>query len=118
MWSGHDSNIASILNTLGAFDPHCPAFASTLYFELRNNSGQAVINIYHKDDDLDVFEPITISGCKFDCPLNDFTTVLSDYLVDIDTWESECSVKQKTQDDEVAEAKARLEEILRNKLGY
>lgn len=118
MWSGHDSNIASILNTLGAFDPHCPAFASTLYFELRNNSGTAFINIYHKDDDLDVFEPITISGCEFDCSLDKFAKVLSDYLVDLDTWEDECSTKPTNYDDEVAAAKERLEEILKNKLGY
>lgn len=92
MWSAHDYNIAAILNTFGAFSPpHYPAFASTLYFELRNNSGSYFINVWHKDDDLDIFEPITVSGCKFDCPLEDFATNLADYLIDLDTWATECA---------------------------
>lgn len=121
MWSAHDSNIASILNTLGAFDFHYPAFASTLYFELRNNSGTPFINIYHKDDDLDIFEPITVSGCSFNCPLSDFATALSDYLIDTDTWESECAATSTsyteadvdTSDAQVAQALESIEFMLK-----
>lgn len=90
MWSGHDSNIAAALITLGAFEPHDPAFASTLYFELRNGTESLYLNIFYKDDDLGVFEPITVKGCTFDCPLNQFGTILSEYLIDTDTWETEC----------------------------
>lgn len=120
MWSAHDTNIAAILNTLGAFDPHYPAFASTLYFELRNQTGTPIINIYHKDDDLDIFEPITVSGCRFNCPLSDFAVTLSDFLIDSDTWSSECAATSTaftdaevdTSDDEVAKALERIQIII------
>lgn len=124
MWSAHDLNIASILNTLGAFDkPHQPAFTSTLYFELRNNSGSRFINIYYRDDWQDFFEPITISGCSFNCNLNDFKTVLSDYLIDLDTWDTECAAtstsftdsEEATSDEEIAELKKYIEWVVKNK---
>lgn len=123
MWSAHDSNIGPILNTLGSFDPHYPAFASTLYFELRNSSGTPMVNIYHKDDGLDIFEPITIEGCHFNCPLSDFPTVLSDYLLDVDTWKTECAAtatsftdaEVDTSDEEVAQASDRINAILKYK---
>lgn len=123
MWSAHDMNIASILNTLGAFEPHYPAFASTLYFELRNFSGSPLINIYHRDDDLDIFEPITVKGCSFDCALDDFATALSDYLLDEDTWKTECAAtstsftdaETATSDAEVAEIIQLIEDFLSNK---
>lgn len=89
LYSAHDTNIAAILNTLGAFHPHYPAFASSLYFELRNKSGNAVINVYHRNDG--VFEAVTVRGCEFDCKLDDFDTNLSTWLVDTDAWETECS---------------------------
>lgn len=123
MWSAHDSNIGPILNTLGGFSAHYPAFASTIYFELRNNSGTPFVNIYHKDDELDIFEPITVKGCNFNCPLSDFATVLSDYLLDVDRWKTECAATSTsftdaevdTSDEEVAQALERINEILRCK---
>lgn len=90
MYSAHDSNIASILNTLGAFDdPIWPAFASSIYIELRNISGEAVVNVWHKNDD--VFEAITVDGCVFNCTLTKFKKALKSYLLDTDTWDTECA---------------------------
>lgn len=90
---------------------------------MRNNSGTPFINVYHKDDDLDIFEPIAISGCHFDCPLSDFATVLSDYLLDVDTFKSECAATSTTftnaevdtSEEEVAEALKRIDLILKCK---
>lgn len=124
MWSAHDTNISPILNTIGGFEPHYPAFASTIYFELRNNSGTPVVNVYHKDDDLDIFEPINIRDCPFNCPLSDLPTVLSDYLIDLDTFKTECAATSTaftdaevdTSDEEVAKALERIDAILKCKL--
>lgn len=123
MWSAHDLNIAATLNTLGYERVHRPAFASTIFFELRNKSGIPTINIWHKDDDLDVFEPITVSGCAFDCSLSDFRTSLSDYLVDSDTWSTECASNSTTftkQDEalsheEIAEVIQHIEQLIKCK---
>lgn len=89
MYSAHDTNIASTLNTLGAFNEIWPAFASSIYIELRNISNSAVINVWHKNED--VFEAITVSGCSFNCTLSSFKSLLKNYLLDTTTWESECA---------------------------
>lgn len=89
MYSAHDINIASILNTFGAFDNVWPGFASSIYVELRNISKTATVNIWHKDGDL--FEPVTVEGCSFNCTLTQFKNSVKDYLLDTDTWETECS---------------------------
>lgn len=121
MWSAHDVNIASVLNTLGAFDVHRPAFASTIYFELRNKSGSPFINIWHRDDGLDIFEPITVKGCSFDCALADFKTALADFLLDSDTWVTECAATSTSftqsetvlSDTEITEVIGHIEENIK-----
>lgn len=122
MWSGHDTNINAILSTLGYSYPHYPYFASTLYFELRNKSNSPIINIYHMDNDLGIFEEVTVEGCNFDCSLSDFAISLSNYLLDVDTWESECAatstsftdIETATSDEEVALVIQHIKDYLSN----
>lgn len=89
MYSAHDTCVASILNTMGAFDEIWPAFASSVYIELRNISNTATVNIWHKNEDL--FEALTVKGCSFNCTLSSFKSSLKDYLLDTETWEKECA---------------------------
>lgn len=97
MYSAHDTNVASTLNTMGAFDEIWPAFASSLYIELRNISNTATINVWHKNDDL--FEAITVSGCTFNCTLAKFKSSLNSYLLDTATWETECAATKTSMID-------------------
>lgn len=89
MYSAHDTNIASTLNTLGAFEQIWPAFASSIFIELRNISNSAVVNVWHKNEDN--FAAITVDGCSFNCTLSKFKSSLKDYLLDTTTWERECA---------------------------
>lgn len=97
MYSAHDTNIASILNTMGAFEAIWPAFASSIYIELRNISNTAIVNVWHKNDDL--FEAITVSGCTFNCTLTKFKSSLKSYLLDTTTWETECAATKTSKID-------------------
>lgn len=101
MYSAHDSNVGAILNTFGALNDIWPAFASSIWLELRNISNTAVVNVWHKNDDL--FEAITISGCTFNCTLTKFKSALSDYLLDVATWKTECAAT-KTSTWDILEA--------------
>nr|XP_023025530.1 lysosomal acid phosphatase-like [Leptinotarsa decemlineata] len=68
VYSAHDITIVEILSALGAFQPHFPYFASTIYFELRKTSEESYVNIYYKQKD--TIQEITPSGCsKFNCPI-------------------------------------------------
>ncbi|KAJ8982319.1 hypothetical protein NQ317_006664 [Molorchus minor] len=90
-YSAHDSNVASILNTLGAYDNIPPNFASTIYFELRERNGTNFINIYYKN--YGDPERITVSGCNFDCELEDFRTLVSNYTITSDEWTELCDTE-------------------------
>ncbi|CAH1183876.1 unnamed protein product [Phaedon cochleariae] len=90
MYSAHDTNIAQILSALGAFEPHVPYFASTIYFELRRLLGVYFINVYYKNGD--TIEKIIVKGCLiFDCPLYKFKSLMEDIRLDTETREKECS---------------------------
>lgn len=92
MFSGHDSNIGAILNALEAYDPpFAPAFASTIYVELRNKSGTPSVDVWHKDDDLGYFKHIAVPGCKFSCSLEDFKNAVRNCITDYDSYLKECN---------------------------
>lgn len=97
MYSAHDTNIASILKTIGAFNDIWPQFASTIYFELRNISNKATVNVWHKNED--ILEPVVVEGCSFNCTLTKFKSVLEKFILDNDTWETECASTQTSNID-------------------
>lgn len=82
------------MNTLGAYDNVWPAFASTIYFELRNKSGDATLNIWYRRNNN--FTPITIQGCSADCLLSDAQSILSPWLIDSDTYATECEANSSS----------------------
>lgn len=88
LYSGHDTNIASILNTIEAFDPHVPNFADSIFFELRNKSGEPVVNVWHKTESS--LEQLAIACCDLDCPLDTVRDLLKKRLIDKRTWKYEC----------------------------
>ncbi|CAG9834466.1 unnamed protein product [Diabrotica balteata] len=89
-YSGHDSNIASLLNSFGSFrPPYPPNFASTVYIELHFESWQHVVKVFSKDGDN--VKQISVNGCTLSCPLSKFKEVLSEILIDKETFDEECS---------------------------
>ncbi|XP_056632325.1 prostatic acid phosphatase-like [Diorhabda sublineata] len=89
LYSGHDTNVAALLNTLGAFDPpYPPAFASSIYFELDREGAEYYVKVFSKDGD--DFKQITIQGCHLNCSFSDFKSKLDDVIVDVATRDKEC----------------------------
>lgn len=91
-FSGHDSNLASVLGTLGAFSPPLPGFASAIYFELRGTNSQNYINIYYSNSAGVEPAPVTLAGCDFDCSLQDFKNILGNRTITPDEWQALCNV--------------------------
>jgi len=116
VYSGHDSNIAQTLNTLGAFiPPYPPAFASSIYIELRQDStDDYYINVWSKN--LDVINQVSIRGCALDCPIDEVKELLSDVLIDADKRSEECSnisgnLKNTVGEEKYQEAMKIIEEL-------
>lgn len=88
MYSAHDTSVASILGAMGAFEPHCPYYASTVIFELRQKSdGPYVYTYYKSQDDL---TPVTLKGCTTVCSLSDFKSNLTNIAITPEEWVQEC----------------------------
>lgn len=92
VFSGHDITIANVLNALGAFEYHCPPYASTILMELRQNQSDysTYLNVFYKNSSQ--LLNITVRGCKFDCSLVDFIRVLEPVTISRAEWEIECQV--------------------------
>lgn len=90
-FSAHDTNVAAILNSLGAYNAsEIPGFASTIYFELRSSSDQNYINIYYSNFSGVTPVPVTVAGCDFNCDLEDFKNILANITITADEWYDLC----------------------------
>ena len=115
MYSGHDTSIATILNSLKVFNGLAPPYASAILLELfKREEGKHFVRIAYKNDTevdlvLNIIKvvklisiaiiviyhqampyPLTLPGCDTLCPLEKFKQ-LTENLVPKD-WSEECSI--------------------------
>jgi len=98
-YSGHDINIANILNTFGLFDPpHPPEYSSALIFELyqRPNTQEYIVKLLYKysttgEDLRDLKIPNCSEENSTDCSMEGFSKMLQPYF--IEDLDSECEIK-------------------------
>uniref|UniRef100_A0A6P7H0A7 acid phosphatase n=1 Tax=Diabrotica virgifera virgifera TaxID=50390 RepID=A0A6P7H0A7_DIAVI len=89
-YSAHDENIASILNCFGAFDtPYVPTFASSIWMELKEMSGNFYVNVFSRDSS-DMMQ-IKVKNCNVNCPFDQFKLLLKDIVVDYKKWNEICT---------------------------
>ncbi|CAG9864602.1 unnamed protein product [Phyllotreta striolata] len=89
IYSGHDSNVFAILNTVGN-KPSAPVpFAVSLWFELRRVNFVNVVNLWLKSGEQ--FTKLSIRGCALDCPLAEVKKLLSDVTIDEATYDRICN---------------------------
>lgn len=89
VYSGHDTTISNILQSLKLFDRHCPPYTSTILFEIRSKGAENYyVNVLYKNSS----EPqkLTIEGCDYDCPLEEFVKLLEPIKIKVPDWEKEC----------------------------
>lgn len=90
MYSAHDMTIANVLQSVGAFQYHNPPYASLILFELRKADSLYYINLLYKNSS--EVQNLTVKGCIFDCPFDEFRRVLQPVTIDVKRWEKECNV--------------------------
>ncbi|KAI4503448.1 hypothetical protein M0802_001670 [Mischocyttarus mexicanus] len=70
LYSGHDTNIADILNILNVYEPHFPQFSSAVILELlQTNQTYYVKVLYYKGIPPKLLE-LQIPDCQMLCPLD------------------------------------------------
>lgn len=88
MYSGHDTTVSALLNTLKLFDFHNPPFLACVMLELRLHQGTPYVTVVYKNDT----DPTTlvIPGCGVTCPLKKMFDLYDDVLPT--DWETECQM--------------------------
>jgi len=93
MYSGHDTTVSAILNSLDLFDPLLPPpYASMIIIELKKNleNGQHFINMAYRNESNHQPYDLVLPKCQLDCPLKTFDD-LTKHLRPED-WISECQI--------------------------
>ncbi|CAM1314521.1 ACPP (predicted) [Pycnogonum litorale] len=89
LYSGHDTTVATILDTLGVYNGLQPPYASAIFMELHqiNDHSQAHsdfgVQILYRNDSKHDAMPLLIPGCdRVMCPFDTFVSVVKDVLPD------------------------------------
>ncbi|NXM08510.1 PPAP phosphatase, partial [Tyrannus savana] len=99
MYSAHAATIAALQTALNVFNGKLPPYSACHFFELyQERNGQVpssytsnmqyTIEMYYRNNSLRNPHPLTLPGCKFRCPLERFTQLVSPVLVRY--WTKEC----------------------------
>lgn len=93
MYSGHDTTVSALLNTLGMFDPAIgPPYASMVVIELTRQNHSYFVNFAYRNDS--TRDPYLLSmpacGGAYYCPLEKFDAITADLRPD--DWARECGL--------------------------
>lgn len=92
VYSGHDTTVANMLNTLGVFKLmgyHNPPFRATVLFELRSYSDGYRVQVFYKNTTAEP-EPLNLPGCGPSCPLDKMFEIYKGVIPV--SWEKECAL--------------------------
>lgn len=93
VYSGHDTTVANMLNTLGVFKTlgyHNPPYTSTVMFELRKISVDDYrVQVFYKNTTADP-EPLDLPNCGTLCPLDKMFEIYKEVLPV--NWDDECTL--------------------------
>uniref|UniRef100_A0A6M2E009 acid phosphatase n=1 Tax=Xenopsylla cheopis TaxID=163159 RepID=A0A6M2E009_XENCH len=91
IYSAHDTTVANILNTLGAFYPHNPPYTACVMLELRKRADEYFVELYYRVDG--VTNQLKLNLCGDVCPLDKAFRSYA-HLMPLD-WDRECSTSTR-----------------------
>jgi len=92
VYSGHDTTLSSLLNSLGMFDPPIgPPYASAFMIELKKSpDDQYFVSFSYRNDTTRDPYDLNLYDCPKDCPLMTFSKLTKS--VRPDNWIEECGI--------------------------
>lgn len=109
IYSGHDSTVASLLNTLKLFEYHNPPYTACVMIELRRINKTGYVSIFYKNTTAEP-QPMYIPNCGTSCPLKTMRELYNDVIPD--DWETECKMSMLSMTYEDANLQPALVVIL------
>ncbi|KAM8967061.1 prostatic acid phosphatase [Pelodytes ibericus] len=93
MYSAHDTTIAALQAALNVSNGKMPPYAACHIFELHEDDGQHIIEMYYRNDSTVEPYPLTLPGCNFSCPLQIFQKLTSQVISQ--DWVKDCGIVDK-----------------------
>ncbi|CAH2017986.1 unnamed protein product [Acanthoscelides obtectus] len=90
--SGHDTTVASVLNTIDCYDYEPPEFTAMVFWEVyKAKDGTYRLDLLYKKNSTSDAEPIRIDNCKTSFTYDEFKATVAPILINVDQWKHECS---------------------------
>lgn len=96
MFSGHDTTITAVLNTMECFNLVPPEFSSSVLWEVyqRDSETLFVRMMYRKTTESDELQMLKLKNCSFNCDYRTFKQFLLRYAPNEESWKNECQSSQ------------------------
>ncbi|CAL1677642.1 unnamed protein product [Lasius platythorax] len=111
LYSGHESNIATMLHAFNLYKPHVPEYSSAVILELLQQDKQYYVKFVHYRGIPPIIDELQILGCEILCPFDKFVNLIQD-LIPSDE-EMVCD-KRQTPDYANTEYSATLQSMMYN----
>ncbi|XP_075160559.1 venom acid phosphatase Acph-1-like [Haematobia irritans] len=94
LYCGHDWTIVNILSALNVWKRQMPSFSAVIAFELHQHkeTKEYFVEIYFQNGPKSDFEPLTVPGCSFKCPLEKLLQLTQDVMPNA-AYEEMCRLK-------------------------
>nr|XP_012231970.1 PREDICTED: uncharacterized protein LOC105677729 [Linepithema humile] len=80
LYSGHETNIATLLHAFNVYKPHAPEYSSAVILELLEQDKQYYIRLLYYRGIPPIIDVLEIPGCEVLCPFNTFVKLTRDLI--------------------------------------
>ncbi|XP_022919635.2 testicular acid phosphatase homolog [Onthophagus taurus] len=85
LWSGHDSNLVALLQTLGAYDGYIVPYGAHIIIEVHKKGKGHVVKVFYQNNKEKEPKLLRLDGCSSKtCDYNDFVDYFKKYFLDAD----------------------------------
>ncbi|KYM76739.1 Venom acid phosphatase Acph-1 [Atta colombica] len=80
LYSGHETNIASMLHSFGVYKPHVPEYSSAVILELQQIQQEYYVKLVYYQGIPPTIKDLTIPGCDTLCPFDKYLDLIDDLI--------------------------------------
>ncbi|KMQ85603.1 prostatic acid phosphatase [Lasius niger] len=80
LYSGHDGNIASLLQVFGLYEPHAPKYSSAIIMELQELNQEYYVKLLYYQGIPRIVKELQIPGCDVLCPFDKYLDLIEDLI--------------------------------------
>ncbi|XP_071577473.1 venom acid phosphatase Acph-1 [Temnothorax nylanderi] len=80
LYSGHETNIASMLHAFGVYKPHVPEYSSAVILELQQIGQEYYVKLVYYRGIPPTIKDLQIPGCDILCPFDKYLDLIEDLI--------------------------------------